>query len=277
VDNTTPLGYRDRVSIVEAVRACAAGHDRGSRVAHAAAGAIYAAVELEGGFVGVAYRFPEAGECPRATGRSSGKSDPRAAGRWEGRPAAELLRLLGSPDLLDSALALATANAVAALDPPGGSAAGGGVAGGVAGGDVLEHLDLRDGDRVCMVGCFPPVLERLGGRGIEVVAVDESPRPGALPAEQVDVLLPGSQVAIITATALVNRTLDRLLDLASSCRTVALLGPSTPLLPRAFAGTPVRLLSGIRVTEPLSLLKSVAAGGGFRDFRPYVRKVNVAV
>jgi uncharacterized protein (DUF4213/DUF364 family) len=142
---------------------------------------------------------------------------------------------------------------------------------------VLDHLELRKGDRVCMVGCFLPVLARLDGRDIQVTAVDERPAPGALPAEQAQALLPQSQVAIITATSIVNATLERLLELAAPCRTVALLGPSTPMLPGAFAGTPVGLLSGIRITEPDALLDIVARGGGFRDFRPHVRKVNLRV
>jgi len=268
VDNTGPSGYRLGVSIVERVRDRAAEIGRGSRVARATVGTIYAAVQLDNGCAGVAYRFPEGDGCRRREGPTAGSSDAREVDGWEGGTAIELLGLLGADDLLYSALALAAVNALGAWNLGGGD---------VAGGDVLEHLDVREGDRVCMVGCFLPVLQRLEGRDIQVVAVDERPRPGALPAEQVETLLPRSQVAIITATSLVNRTLERLLELAGSCRTVALLGPSTPLLPQAFSGTPVRLLSGIRVTEPASLFGIVAGGGGFRDFRPHVRKVNLRV
>jgi uncharacterized protein (DUF4213/DUF364 family) len=128
-----------------------------------------------------------------------------------------------------------------------------------------------------MVGCFLPLLRRLENRDVEVLAVDERPRAGALPAGEAAAILPGSHVALITATSLVNGTLDGLLELASSCRAVALLGPSTPMLPRAFAATPIILLSGIQILDPEPVLQIAADGGGFRDFRAHVRKINLTV
>jgi len=142
-------------------------------------------------------------------------------------------------------------------------------------GDVLESLQIRSGDRVCMVGCFVPLLTCLQARQISVTAVDQIPKPGSLPAEEVEQQLPRSQVAIITATSLINGTLAHLLELSRSCREVALLGPSTPLLPEAFSGTPVTCLAGIRVQEPAEVLQSIAEGQGFRVFKRYVRKVNI--
>jgi uncharacterized protein (DUF4213/DUF364 family) len=248
--------------------------DRGARIARTTVGEIYAAVQLDDGSAGVAYRFPEGNECPRGAGASTNKRDSERADPWAGRESGELIRLLGGPDLVQSALALATVNALGA-----GSLAAAPLPGSETqlSGDVLDHLELRDGDRVCMVGCFLPLLERLTARNIQVLAVDERPKAGALPAEQVETLLSSSQVALITATSLVNATLGRLLDLAGSCRAVVLLGPSTPMLPQAFAATPIKLLSGIRITAAEHLIEIVAAGGGFRDFRPHVRKVNLRI
>lgn len=54
-------------------------------------------------------------------------------------------------------------------------------------------------------------------------------------------------IALITSTAIINNTLDELLDAASDCREVVVLGPSTPLFPDAFIGMPVTLLSGVEV------------------------------
>jgi hypothetical protein len=56
---------------------------------------------------------------------------------------------------------------------------------------------------------------------------------------------------------------------------VTLLGPSTPLLPEAFADTPVTWLSGIRIENPAQVLRVVSEGGGTRTFSPYVQKVNL--
>jgi uncharacterized protein (DUF4213/DUF364 family) len=128
-----------------------------------------------------------------------------------------------------------------------------------------------------MVGCFIPLLKSLQSRQITVTAVDHLPKPGSLPAQEAEQLLPCSQVAIITATSLINGTFDHLLELSLRCREVALLGPSAPLLPEVFFGTPLTCLAGIRVQEPEGVLQSIAEGHGFRVFKRYVRKMNIRI
>jgi uncharacterized protein (DUF4213/DUF364 family) len=61
---------------------------------------------------------------------------------------------------------------------------------------------------------------------------------------------------------------------ARSCREVAIIGASTPMLPDAFSATNVTLLSGVVVEEPKEVLRVVSEGGGMRQFKPYIRKVN---
>lgn len=223
-------------------------------------GQIYSAVELELGAVGVAYTFPESLGC-----RGTGCREDRPLA---GRKASELLARLGGEDLRASTLALATANALLASGPlPEGAVAG----------DVLDVLGLLPGDKVCMVGCFSPLMEPLRARQVSVAAVDQIPKPGSLPPEEVKRLLPESQVAIITATSIINGTIDRLLELAAGCREVAVLGPSTPFVPEVFRDTPVSCLAGIRVSQPREVLRSISEGDGFRVFKRYVRKINIRV
>jgi uncharacterized protein (DUF4213/DUF364 family) len=124
-----------------------------------------------------------------------------------------------------------------------------------------------------MVGCFFPLLPKLRKMNIEVQAVDLDPKPGALPAESAYAFLPKSQIALITATAVINGTIDGLLESAGDCREVAVLGPSTPLIPQAFRDTPVTCLAGIRVDLPEGVFEVIAEGGGFREFKKYATKV----
>jgi uncharacterized protein (DUF4213/DUF364 family) len=245
-------------------------------VRRAQVGLCYCAVELDSGQAGVAYSFPRkaCGPSLRTEGRRIG-----------GAPFLEVTRLLGSENLSDSAVALAAVNAFAASDhpplsPPLKTSVGSGkteAEGALVGSDALEALDLREGDLVCMVGCFFPLIEKLRTRKIEVQAVDLDPKPGALPAESVSALLPNSQVALITATAVINGTIDGLLDMAGKCREVAVLGPSTPLIPHAFEGTPVTCLAGIRVDCADGVFGVTAEGGGFREFKRYTTKVVIRV
>jgi len=79
---------------------------------------------------------------------------------------------------------------------------------------------------------------------------------------------------VITSTSIVNQTIDRLLEAACNCREVVLLGASTPLVPPAFAGTPVTLLSGVVVLDPGEILRRVSEAGGTRSFKGHVQKLN---
>jgi uncharacterized protein (DUF4213/DUF364 family) len=88
-------------------------------------------------------------------------------------------------------------------------------------------------------------------------------------------VLPECQVVLISAATLLNRTVDALLGLAGSAREVAILGPSTPLLPELFAGRGVTLLSGVQVVDPDQALRVVSEGGGTHQLGRAVRKLTV--
>ena len=221
-------------------------------------GLIYSAVQLNNDVTGVAYTFPKGGQC--------GLDQQSSQKPMAGRNVSEIIPHLGGKNLVLSSIALAALNALLAA---------GELPKGTKPGDVLDNLDIRNGDRLCRVGCFLPLIPALEKKKVQVVSVDEQPKPGARPAEEADKLLPGSQIAIITGTAIINNTIDHLLDLAESCREVAVLGPSTPLLSDAFSDTPVSCLSGIRIQEPLKVLQIIGEGGGFRGFKRYAQKLNL--
>jgi uncharacterized protein len=219
----------------------------------------YTAVQLESRGAGLAYTFRGdlSAECTVF----------RRLRPLAGRRASEVLPFLSSSDKLEVAVALATANALASLDPAQAIEK-----------DVLDALELFPSDQVVMVGYFEPLVKPLKERVRELRVFDLVPRGEALPAgESAREWLARSDVALITSTTLINGTLEPLLDAAGDCRQVALVGASTPLVPSAFAGTPVTHLSGVRVTDPEEVLRVVSEGGGMPFFKKHVRKVVVAV
>jgi uncharacterized protein (DUF4213/DUF364 family) len=84
-------------------------------------------------------------------------------------------------------------------------------------------------------------------------------------------------VAIVTATTLLNDTLEEVLNGLGNPRHVAILGPSTPLLPEIFQGTPVRHLGGAVVRDTRKVMQIISEGGGTPAMRPYLRFVNLLV
>ncbi len=246
-----------RRRILEAIRPAA----RGVRVLDVRAGPVYTAVRLEGERAGVAFsgldRSAREGTVPR-------ERRPPA-----GRDAADLVEHLEDSSPPATALGLATANALSTGAGPGS----------LTSGDVSEFLALRPRSTVAMVGFFGPLLPRLNALSARVTVFerDRSRLPEARSEQEAYECLGRFDVALITATSIVNHSVDRLLEAACGCREVVLLGASTPMLPSAFQGTPVTALSGVIVRHPDEVLRVVSEGGGNRRFRGLVRKVNIAL
>jgi uncharacterized protein (DUF4213/DUF364 family) len=91
-----------------------------------------------------------------------------------------------------------------------------------------------------------------------------------LPESEAERILPECDVVIVTSLTLVNKTLDRLLELASG--EVALLGPTTPLS-AVLASRGVDHLFGVVVEDSVRVREIVSQAGGTRRFGPAVRKV----
>ncbi len=94
-----------------------------------------------------------------------------------------------------------------------------------------DHLE----DRVGMVGYIGPIVKELQRCAREVIVFDEA-KPlmtGITATDQETQILPGCDVVILSATSLLNKTLDSLIDTTKSPRN-RVMGPSTPLLPEVF-------------------------------------------
>jgi hypothetical protein len=84
-------------------------------------------------------------------------------------------------------------------------------------------------------------------------------------------------VAIVTATTLLNQTLEEILNELGRPRHVALIGPSTPLCEEIFRRSPVTHLGGSAIVDAAGLLQVISEGGGTPDMRPCLRFVNIMV
>jgi len=128
-----------------------------------------------------------------------------------------------------------------------------------------------------MVGYFGPLVGMLRASNVNLRIFERHPTndPDAYPDWAASVELPNCDVAIISATAIINRTIDPLLACTSRAREVVLVGPSAPLLPNVFGPRGVRLLSGVMVRDAEQMLQIVSEGGGTRQFGKAVRKVCV--
>jgi hypothetical protein len=215
----------------------------------------YTAVRLDNGSCGLAFTFrDEAAECCSVV---------REAGSIASRRAIELAEWVKSPEAISSAVGLATINALIP-EPVGASEA-----------DVASILQAGLDDVVGMIGYFAPLVDELRNR-TKALHIFERHAPAEveiLPDWETVSILPKCSVVIVSATALINRTLDELLGHCTTAREIAIVGPSTPLLPRVFAKRRVTLLSGVRVVDAERVLSVVSEGGGTRQFGRAVQKL----
>jgi uncharacterized protein (DUF4213/DUF364 family) len=217
----------------------------------------YTAVVLEDGRAGLAYTWRDS---------VTGCSHQRGWDGAEGAPAAGLLDLLLSDGGLERSVGMAAANALnhaAALALPEDEGAAG---------SLVRELGIGRGTHVSMVGFFPPVARVFEGLGVELDVVDDAKGMGDQAAFG-ERLREWTEVVVMTSTALLGDTADALLRAAGPQARVALLGPTTPLLPGAYSGTRVELLGGTVPRDVPGVLRAVRHGGGARDILPFCRKV----
>jgi hypothetical protein len=226
-------------------------------VAEVRLGLGYTAVELDDGRCGLAYTFRD--ELAEGCGVMSG------AGTLAGRRAAELAQWAKSTDLLASGVGLATLNALIEAPPTTKDA------------DLLAELKVTPDDIVGMVGYFGPFIGPIRSRSkaLHVFERRREEGSGILSESAAAEIRPQCQVVVLTATTLLNRTLDDLLACCRSAREVAIVGPSTPLLPAVFARWGVTLLSGVQVVDGQRVLRVISEGGGTRQFGSSVHKLTL--
>ncbi len=179
-----------------------------------------------------------------------------------------LLEKITSDNTIETALGLATANAIVSADLNNFST-----------GDVLEITQLDELDCVGMVGNFAPLVSSIrkkAGKLIIFEQIDQR-KDDLIPSAEIEKQLPECSVALITATSIINHSFDRIMASAGNCRKVIILGASTPMIPEIFSKTPVTCLSGTIVTDADEILRIVSFGGGMRMFKHCIKKVNVKI
>ncbi len=199
---------------------------------------------------------PRCGLASTLRGETSHQGPPvPGAGDLLDRSARDLAEWLCSSETLQASIGLATYNALLDIDEAACVPLN-------ASDVILEH---GAGRRVAIVGHFPFVDDvRQAAESCWVLELH--PRPGDVPADRADELLPQADVVALTSTSLINHTFDDLIKLCRPDSLVILLGPSTPLT-RVLFDAGVDVLSGTQVKDPERVLQSIAQGATFRQIK----------
>lgn len=220
-------------------------------------GLSYVGVRLDNGRSGIAAVLPDT--------KPGGCTGLKEAGTYAGSAAVDVLKyLVGDGNALNRAIGLAAANAL--VVPP---------ANETEDREATTYFHLKPGEKVAMVGLFAPLVERIRKTGALLTIIEKNPeRLEVLSPEDKRRALKECDVAIVTATTLLNNTFEETISLLGSPRVVAIMGPSTPLAPEIFQNTPVTHLGGAVIVDSVRVMQVISEGGGTPALRPYLHFVN---
>ncbi|MBU1106626.1 MAG: DUF364 domain-containing protein [Candidatus Riflebacteria bacterium] len=231
---------------------CATPWAEGQQIKELRFGLGYSCVELSDGRMGVAWT-PDQKTCSC--------THLEAAGKITGQPAVEILNWLSNNNALERTAGLAVFNALNSRKERM-----------FIEGEAVSLLRLQAIDHVVMIGYFAPVVPTIKASGcrFEVVELDPE-KPDVISPDQGFKSLAECDIAIITATSIINGTCDNLLEALKRNRGAVILGPSTPMCPEAFAGTRITQLSGSYVVNPDQVKTIISEGGGTRLLKKHLR------
>jgi uncharacterized protein len=136
----------------------------------------------------------------------------------------------------------------------------------------VYYADMVRAKKVAVIGHFPD-LDTLGSI-CEMTILERNPGEGDLPDPACEFVLPSQDFVFITATALINKTLPRLLELSCNA-SVFLVGPSTPFAPLLF-NHGIDTLAGTVAIDPQSVWKAAQEGAARNIFEHGAQMVKVS-
>lgn len=212
--------------------------DRELRVEKIVRGVAWTAAVLSNGQAGIAMHTP-------------GETRPRMFPSLLGLPAGEAARAVLSWNLEEAGEGMAVINACcnteARIEELGCRYTG----------SSLEGVDLT-GRRLGFVGHLlhrGGLTEELAARAKDYFILEREPRDGDYPDSACEYLLPTCDVALITGSACVNKTMPRLLELARGAE-IILTGPTVPLCPELLE-LGISRLNGSVITDRDGLLERI--------------------
>jgi uncharacterized protein len=169
--------------------------------------------------------------------------------------ALELSQLSFSEDISEASLGIAAINSLIKIDESRCLE--------VNASDLL--LEMGKGKNVSIIGHFP-FVDTLKQSARNLWVIERRLRPGDYAEDEAETLLPQSDIVAISSTTLINHTFEPLLALCSRKSLKMLLGPTTPMSD-ALLDYGVDIVSGSRVIDEMTALRSISEGATFRQLK----------
>ncbi len=131
-------------------------------------------------------------------------------------------------------------------------------------------VELVEGfSEVAVIGNMPPVVRALREKGVKTLVFERNPKlwdRETLSDALEYILLPEVEAVIVSGSALVNGTLEMILDRAKKAELIVLTGPTAQIHPELVKGTRITHLAAMKVVDLERALLGLKLGsfrGGF--------------
>jgi uncharacterized protein (DUF4213/DUF364 family) len=220
----------------------------------------YTAVVTSDGGIGIAYTyFEDKKSCMLLN----------EAADYEDRPALALLEKIKSDHPIERSMALALVNALNyqhALRLPEDE-----------NNEIMfEQFKITKGTKVAMVGYFRPLIKRFEQREAVLDILDQSRGLGRK-TDFYKNLKNRADVLFLTSTSILNNSTEEILANVHDKVKTLMLGPSTPMVAKAFGHLPVHMLAGTVPVDKERLLKAIRHGMGTPVLHKFSRKSYLAL
>ena len=215
----------------------------------------YTAVVTSDGGIGIAYTyFDDKKSCMLLN----------EAADYEGRPAVALLEKIKGDQPIERSMALALVNALNyqdALQLPQDE----------NNKIMFQEFKIAKGTNVSMVGYFGPLIKRFEQREAVLDILDQSRGLGRKE-DFYKNLKNWADVLFLTSTSILNNSTEEILANVHAKVKTLMLGPSTPMVAKAFDHLPVHMLAGTVPLDKKRLLKAIRHGMGTPVLHKFSRK-----
>jgi len=226
-------------------------------------GIFFTGVKLSTGHAGCAFtptgEIPEAVCCPTSAARMP------QAGDLEGKPVSEILKYSLDSNVLKSAIGVATLNALSQLVIDSDAGLEYQI---IKDADGFDLLDIQPNETVSLIGAFGPYIRRLKMMGNPFFIIEKNSQ--TLRSEEMKYFksesempsaLEKSDVVIMTGTAIVNHTIDKILSFITVGQRTAIIGPTASMIPDAFFKRGVHVMAGVKILNPDLMIRILKQGG----------------
>lgn len=142
-----------------------------------------------------------------------------------------------------------------------------------------DAVDIIEEEKVAVIGNMPPIVKALKDKNKEVFVFERNPKlwdRETLSDALEYVLLPEMDAVIVSGSALLNCTIDMIVERSKRAKKIVLTGATAQALPEFFNGTGITHLASAKVIDVEKALINLKLGS-FRGFGKQSKKYVIGV